>query len=344
MRQAARATTFVVLLGASGTLAYSALAKDVTLVVDGRPEVVRTMSANVAGLLASEGIVLTDGTYVAPPVSAPLFDGMTVFVDFPRALAATWRPDVGVWVMEGTSGLHRKVAVRLVEANASAPGVGTSPVVAVEAVVLGKVHGVLTNASTVGELLSAMGITPDASDRVRPSPSTPLHDGIRVAYDEIRVAMRDRQVTVPPPVVNRLSEDLAPGEVRIVRRGSEGLVLESYRVRIVNGEVARRVLLSRITLMEPVSRIRLVGPSATGGTQSGEASWYDAPGTGFTAAHPWLPYGTIVRVTYLSTGESITVTIDDRGPFGGRIIDLSPEAFSALAPLSQGVMQVRLTW
>jgi rare lipoprotein A (peptidoglycan hydrolase) len=40
----------------------------------------------------------------------------------------------------------------------------------------------------------------------------------------------------------------------------------------------------------------------------------------------------------------VVVVINDRGPFGGRIIDLSPEAFSALAPLGQGVMQVRLTW
>jgi rare lipoprotein A len=39
------------------------------------------------------------------------------------------------------------------------------------------------------------------------------------------------------------------------------------------------------------------------------------------------------------------VTINDRGPFtGGRIIDLSKEAFAAIAPLGAGVCQVRLTW
>jgi rare lipoprotein A (peptidoglycan hydrolase) len=40
----------------------------------------------------------------------------------------------------------------------------------------------------------------------------------------------------------------------------------------------------------------------------------------------------------------VVVVINDRGPFGGRVIDLSPEAFSALASLGAGVMQVRLTW
>ena len=55
--------------------------------------------------------------------------------------------------------------------------------------------------------------------------------------------------------------------------------------------------------------------------------------------------GTVVRVTNLDTGKSVTVRINDRGPFvGGRIIDLSPEAFSAIATLGQGVCEVRLTW
>jgi rare lipoprotein A len=51
-----------------------------------------------------------------------------------------------------------------------------------------------------------------------------------------------------------------------------------------------------------------------------------------------------VTVTNIATGESVVVVINDRGPFGGRIIDLSDEAFAVLAPLGQGVMQVRLTW
>jgi rare lipoprotein A len=80
-------------------------------------------------------------------------------------------------------------------------------------------------------------------------------------------------------------------------------------------------------------------------TQTGEASWYDPPWSGLTAAHPWLPFGTRVTVTDVATGRSVTVVIDDRGPFGsGRIIDLSPEAFGALEPLGRGVLHVQLSW
>jgi rare lipoprotein A len=125
-------------------------------------------------------------------------------------------------------------------------------------------------------------------------------------------------------------------------------MLERYRLRVVNGEVVARSLLERRVLQEAVAATRLLGreaPAQGHGVQVGEASWYSfAPGDGLTAAHPSLPFGTVVTVTNLGNGESVQVVINDRGPFGGRIIDLSDEAFARIAPLSQGVCQVRLTW
>jgi len=254
-------------------------------------------------------------------------------------------PDVGVWVMEGAS-LFRQEAGPLAEASASAPSAGTSSVVAVRVVVTGKVHDVLTNAATTGELLSAMGITPDASDRVLPSLQTPLHDGRSVRFDRISISTRRIRTPIPPTTATRYVSSLAPGQIRWVQRGAAGTLLETVRVRVVNGRIVSRRVLDRRVLREAVPAVREVGSSSTGaaGVQVGEASWYDAPGSGFTAASPWLPFGTHVTVTNLATGESVVVVIDDRGPFGGRVIDLSPEAFSALAPLGAGVMQVRLTW
>jgi len=46
-----------------------------------------------------------------------------------------------------------------------------------------------------------------------------------------------------------------------------------------------------------------------------------------TAAHRTLPFGAHFRVTDPKTGRNVTVTINDRGPFGKhRILDLSPSA------------------
>jgi uncharacterized protein YabE (DUF348 family) len=342
IRQATRAVTCATVI-AVAALSYLAISKQVTLVVDGRPEAVRTMSANVAGLLEGEGISLTQGQFVEPPPATELADGMTVVVD---STVAGQTSGVGVWVVEEAR-WPQKIAGGLVEAASSATsGDGLSSVVAVRAVVMGKVHDVLTNAATTGELLSAMGITPDADDRVQPSPSTPLHVGARIRFDRVRVFTKGVNEPIPFTTGTSYSNGLTPGETKIVQSGVDGVLHTTYRIKVVNGKVVTKVVLGREVLREAVPQKKVVGRAQPGGagSQVGEASWYDTPWTGMTAAHPWLPFGTHVTVTNLATGESVVVVINDRGPFGGRVIDLSPEAFAALAPLGQGVMQVRLTW
>lgn len=72
-------------------------------------------------------------------------------------------------------------------------------------------------------------------------------------------------------------------------------------------------------------------------TASGEI--YDP--TKFTAAHPTLPFGTMVRVTNLYNQESVIVRINDRGPrVRSRIIDLSYAAAEKLGFVKQGITQV----
>ena len=334
---------------AVGTV-YLALEKNVTLVVDGRPQAVRTLSASVGDLLDSSGIALEADGVVVPPAATPLADGMTVVVatdGFGGAVEVA-PADVGVWVVEGADGTPAKLATMSTENwfSVSQP-IGPSRTVAVTIVVLGKDHAVTTNATSVRELLSAMGIEPDGRDRVLPPPRTPLHPGMKVRYVDIDVRVRELEVPIPFTTSSTYSGKLDPGEVRITQQGRNGLMLETYRVKIVNGEVVGRALLGRRVVREAVPQERLVGRQENGthGTQVGEATWYEAPGSGFTAAHPWLPFGTVVTVKNLANDRTVQVVINDRGPFGGRIIDLSPEAFNAITGnLAQGICQVRLTW
>lgn len=62
-----------------------------------------------------------------------------------------------------------------------------------------------------------------------------------------------------------------------------------------------------------------------------------------TAAHRTLPFGTKVRVTHASSGRSVVVRINDRGPFkAGRVIDLSKAAAEHLQMTGAGLAAVRL--
>jgi rare lipoprotein A len=61
-----------------------------------------------------------------------------------------------------------------------------------------------------------------------------------------------------------------------------------------------------------------------------------------TAAHKTLPFDTKVRVTNPANGRSVTVRINDRGPFiEGRCLDLSRAAFAEIASLDAGHVEVR---
>ncbi|PSL35521.1 septal ring lytic transglycosylase RlpA family protein [Chitinophaga ginsengisoli] len=93
-------------------------------------------------------------------------------------------------------------------------------------------------------------------------------------------------------------------------------------------------------------------------TENGKASYYadkfegrkTASGEtyhqgGLTAAHRTLPFGTKVKVLNISNGKSVTVRINDRGPFSqGRVIDLSKKAAKRIGMLTTGVAVVEIKY
>lgn len=362
LRRAAQASTLM--LGASVLVVGLGFAasKTVTLIVDGRQVAIDTTSSSVRDLLTWQGLTGAPGLSVQPPPASSIADGMTVVVSPAPGADLMWLPstgdpsDVGVWVMERADArLFGKAAAPSDEASVSVPGVGLSPVVSAQVTVTGKVHEVLTNAGTAGELLSAMGIEPDADDRVSPSPSTPLNEVAQVRFDRVQRLTRVVRRVLPHDVDTSFTSALAPGVVRVLDAGADGEHLSAELVTMVNGQIVERSVFAGWVARAPVTERRLSGPAhAHGGSmagpggetrQTGIATWYDPPWSGLTAAHPWLAFGSRVTVTDVASGRSVTVVIDDRGPFApGRIIDLSSEAFARLAPLGRGILRVRLSW
>lgn len=76
-------------------------------------------------------------------------------------------------------------------------------------------------------------------------------------------------------------------------------------------------------------------------TQTASGEKFDA--TQLTAAHPTLPFGTKLRVTDVKSGRSVTVRVNDRGPYvHGRIVDVSHSAAAELGMIGKGITNVRL--
>jgi len=94
-------------------------------------------------------------------------------------------------------------------------------------------------------------------------------------------------------------------------------------------------------------------PTEANDSSIGVASFYSegtktASGEAFnpqelTAAHPSLPFGTRLRVTDVSTGRSVIVRVNDRGPFvHGRAVDVSYSAAASLGMIERGTAKVKL--
>ena len=78
--------------------------------------------------------------------------------------------------------------------------------------------------------------------------------------------------------------------------------------------------------------------------EAGEATWYSGAAPGGCAS-PTLPFGTVLTVVNNATGASTQCTVDDRELAGyPRVVDMSPEGFSEIASMTQGVVDVTISW
>src|SRR5262245_57324403 len=118
---------------------------------------------------------------------------------------------------------------------------------------------------------------------------------------------------------------------------------------------------SRHARAEPIHRHRGETPAprpslGVGDVQHGKGTWYGRDWHGkptasgerynrfsMTAAHRTLPMDSKVRVTNDNNGHSVTLRINNRGPYGkGRIIDVSEAAARKLGMISAGVVPVTI--
>jgi len=83
-------------------------------------------------------------------------------------------------------------------------------------------------------------------------------------------------------------------------------------------------------------------PTAEDKTYIGTASWYRF-GNGLNTASTQFPRGTKIRVMAVNSGKTIDVVVNDYGPedWTGVALDLNSVAFSKLAPLGAGKIQIK---
>ncbi|MGZ4736473.1 MAG: ubiquitin-like domain-containing protein [Acidimicrobiia bacterium] len=352
----------VALLAALATVSPSVVGasvpqRDVTLTLDGTTVARTVRLESVADVLALEGIRVRAGDRVVPAPRTELREGM--HIEVLRAFPVDVEVDGTVTTVRTTApsvgALRRELGVApALIARASVPlSAGTAIAFRTPHHVKLEVDGRTidsprSTALDVAGLLAENRVPLGARDEVMPAPSTRLSDGLHV--EVLRLA--DDQVAdrIAVPFTTELRDDpnLQVGQTRTIQPGVPGLRRDLFHIITrADGTVATKEPIGSELLVPPVAQVIVKGTQPIPPRATGSATWYGtAPGRG-TCAHLSLPFGTIVTLTNLATGAVAQCRVADRGPeaWTGHVIDLAPDVFRHLAPLSQGVIgRIGLSW
>lgn len=351
--------------------------REVTVVVDGDPTTIQTLSGTVGEAVASLGIDLQPRDALSPPPDQPLVNGavieyvrarpVSITVDgAPRSIIA---PVLTVREAIEQLGLPHPVGELWVNQSLSRPvAPGTVRIRLPRDVTIaadGETTAVTTTLRTVSAALAAAGIEVGPDDIVEPGLDALVEDGATILVARVEQETITVDQAIPYETIERETDELYRGDSRVAQAGVEGVRRITYRVTRVDGAETERDELSREVVAEPTPRIVEHGtkeyPPGVNGMDEGLASYYGC-GDGFdgqrtasgevfddqamTAAHRTLPFGTIVTVESHETGRTVQVRINDRGPaaWTGKLIDLSCAAMIELAGVTDGSHPVTITW
>ena len=341
--------------------------RDVSLTVDGRTYSLTTRVDTVGGVLGVTAVALGPGDRTVPALGTSLRQGLPIMVlrAFPVDVDVDGKVRTVRTTQRGVGALRRELglAPSLVRASPVRTLAAGSTLVlrtphSLTLQVDGKTIAIRRAAALdVAALLTLRHVKLGARDEIVPALGTPLTNGMTIRVMRLADNQITEQVAVPFGTQTRDDPTLPVGQTRVLQSGAAGVerVLFNITKRDDGVEVARtRVNAELLTPPTPQIVLRGTKPnvSAAGPAvpvsaalrhlQSGRATWYGTgPGPG-TCAHLHLPMGTIVTIRY--NGRSAQCRVADRGPmaYTGRIIDLSPDVFKALAPLGTGVLSVEL--
>jgi uncharacterized protein YabE (DUF348 family) len=193
----------------------------------------------------------------------------------------------------------------------------------------------------VQDIVDEEHIVLDELDLVDPPLESSIGSGGKVEITRVTVSEEAEDEAIAYEKKTVEDSSLSWRVKKVTQVGQPGVKRNTYRISHHNGKVVAKELLSSEVKEEPSPEITTVGTRVeVGAKHRGQASWYVHTGT-LSAANPWLPLGSYVRVTNTANGQSVIVQINDRGPFGkGRIIDLDKVAFQKIASLGAGVVSV----
>ncbi len=265
----------VIALVAGGGI-VAAAHKTVSVTVDGQVQEVGTLSGSVEGALDSAGLTVSEHDTVAPAVDTAISDGSQIVIERGRLLTLTIDGQTReVWttattVEEALAELGQNPAAFQLSADRSREisldGLALSAETLYSASVSdggAAATSVTSAADTVGEFLTAQGITLGALDTVSPDASTALSNGLVITVTRVAKTSVVEEAEVAQPADQQVEDSsLEAGSTTVTQQGSAGKDQVTYEVTTTNGAETAKTEVSRTALSPAQATVIAVGTKA----------------------------------------------------------------------------------
>ena len=286
----------VLLVAAAGTIGLlavgggtaAAMAKHVTITVDGEQRQVTTLAGSVQGALSSAGLQTSEHDVLAPAADTQIADGAQIALERARLLTLTINGQQrDIWTTADTvDDALRQLGQDPSTLELSADRSREIPLTGLT-VTANDLHTVSlsdagaaattvqTGALTVADLLAAQGITLGATDTVTPDVTTAVTEGLQVTVTRVAVTTVTESVDLPPTDQQVDDPALDKGTTVVAVAGTPGKQDVVTQVTTTNGVESARQEISRTTVTEPTPNQVHVGSKSTLDVQGSRVFFHD---------------------------------------------------------------------
>lgn len=258
-----------------GITAFVSFDKTIELTVDGQTSKVHTFAGTVAGVLAREGIKVSDHDSVVPPLGRPVAEGQRIAIRFGRPIDLDVDGSARqVWVTatsvsEALSELGLRDDNMYVSASRSA-SIGRQGFQLriltprdVTVVADGKARELSTVATSVRQVLLEAGIVLGAQDEINPQLDAAPKDGSTIKVVRVDARRITVKVDIPFEIKQIPDRTMYRGEQKVIKKGVKGAKELTVDLLSKDGKVAKKDTIASRILRKPVTQVVRVGTKAT---------------------------------------------------------------------------------
>ena len=274
VRRRVAAAGVATVFAATGLMVAS-IDKAVALSVEGQQSELHVMGSTVADVLSAAGISVGAKDLVVPAADQPIADGTQVTVRYGRKLTVTTDGQSAEYWTTASTVDEALVALGIRTPDNAQLSVSRSQVLgrdglaltvrtprAVSITVDGATRTEATHAATVGELLTALGVTIGTADRVSPAVDTAVTEGLAIAVKRVKTASSTATEQVAFATVKKDNATLDKGKTKVQTPGVSGERVVTYTETWVDGVLESKTATETKVTKPATDKVVLVGTKA----------------------------------------------------------------------------------